>query len=223
MSGSELIVQSRRIIASLLALLPCGVTAVCATSSDVKLPPGFTIKWNIAPKDSVVEQEFVVTENWWFRFDIKFSSTRPPGSFNPVEEVERMKQFAGSGTSSVVTKESANTDHPEVVIARTPEEVDRRDEGIRRGIYVWKATEPGVVVPVHLRIEHVNSSGATTVHTDEVVDTGNFYSAGSGGLFRKITIVNLKRGKYRVKASTIRDSSLLPDIETFLSAARDNR
>jgi len=220
MSGGEIILKSRRILAGLVALFPWMTTTACATSSDVKLPPGFTIKWNIAPKDSLVEQEFVVTKDCWVRFDIKFSSTRPPG--DPIGELERMKKFIGTGSSWIVTKESANTDHPEVVIARTPEEVQRRDEGVAKGIYVYKAG-PSVIVPVRIRIEQVDSAGTTTVHTDKLVDTENFDAAGSGGLFRKITLVNLKPGKYRVRASTTRDSALPPDIETFLSAERDNR
>ena len=219
MSRGEIIMKSRRILAGLMTVLPWIPNTACATSSDVKMPPGFTVKWNIEPKDSVVEQDFVVTEYRVYRFEIKFSSIRKPISGEEIEELNRIYKFTGDGRSQCYTKESVNTDHPVVVPANTPEEFNRRAEGVQKGIYVWKADNPGVIVPVHIRIEQVDSAGATTVHADKLVNTENIEGAVAGGLIRLIAEVKLRPGKYRLSARTVRESPLLPNMETFLRAA----
>ena len=216
MSGGEIFLKSRRILAGLLTVLPWMTNTACATSSDVKMPPGFTIKWSIEPKDSVIEQDFVVTEYRTYRFEIVFRAIHTPMS---AEEIKQVHKFTGDGSFWIVTKDSVNSDHPEVVIARTPEEVQRRAEGIAKGLYVYKSASPGVIVPVHIRIEQVDSAGVATVHTDEVDDTEGIEGGGPLGIDRLITDVRLRPGKYRLRANTIRESPLPPNTETFLRAA----
>jgi hypothetical protein len=208
----------RLIIVCLLVLLPWSPGIACATSSDVTLPPGFTIKWNIEPRDSVVEQDFVVTEYRYYRFEIKFSSTRDRNSVIADDELHRIRKFAGDGSYWYVTKDSASTDHPEVVIAKTPEEVHRRDEGIAKGDILYQAANPGVIVPVHIRIEQMDTGGTIMVHTDKVVDTENTERVIAGGLIRLIIEIKLKPGKCRLRANTLKETPLPPDMETFLRA-----
>jgi hypothetical protein len=205
-------------------------------SSDVKLPPGFTINWNIGPKDSVVEQDFVVTEYRVYRFEIKFSSTRE--SANPLEETKRMFKFAGDGRHHRVNKESADTDQPIVVPEYTQEELEFMKNGgsLVEGEYyadhplgknqrlhspppgtVWKSASSGVLVPVHIKIVQVDRAGVANVHTDRLVNTENI--EGAGGLIRLIAGAKLRPGKYRLPLNTVKETLLPPDIETFLRAA----
>lgn len=214
MNGVLSTMIQKNLLAGLLAMLPWGACLACAGVSDVKLPPGFLIPWNIALKDSAVEQEFVVTEYRPYGFNIAFKSMRM--NVDRHQETERMKTFTGQGHKNIVTKESANTDHPEVVIAGTPNEVQKRDEGVAKGLYVYKDLQPGVIVPVHLRIEKVESSGGTMLHTDQVINTGGWYAAGIDGLIRKIADIKLRPGKYRLTVKTTQESPVPQDIVTSL-------
>jgi len=100
----------RGLLTGLLVLLSWGVSLACATASEVKLPPGFAIPWNIGPKDSTVEQEFVVMKYLWCRLEIALKSTRM--HVERHKGTERMKKVVGDGRHGGVTKDSANTDHP---------------------------------------------------------------------------------------------------------------
>jgi len=91
MKGMADTITHRDILVTFLAMLLWGFSLVGTMASEVKLPPGFNIPWNIASKDSGVGQEFVVTEYRWYRLDIVFKSTRQ--SVNRHEETERMKKF----------------------------------------------------------------------------------------------------------------------------------
>lgn len=205
-------------LAVLWVLMWCGSLG-CSTAAGTQFPPdGVVIPWDIGPKDSIVEQEFILSQYRWYRLDIALLSTRR--HIDPLGETARMKTFTGDGTYGIATKESANTEHPVWIIPHTLEEGRRVAEGIRQGIYVRRSGDPGVIVPVHLRIEQVDNSGATTLHTDQVFDTENYYGAHStDGLLRKITNIKLRPGKYRFRVSTTKESSLPPNVIIFLKVA----
>lgn len=204
------------IIVVTVVFLFYGVTTAGATS-QVELPPGFEIKWNIAEKDSKVVQEFTVTEYHQYTLWIIFRAPTAGPDGRTVTSL--MHVFTGDGQAQCYTKESVNTAHPVVVPANTPEEIMRRTEGVRNGIYVWKATNPGVTIPVHIRIEHVDQSGTASLHTETIKDTEGTVAAGRGGLLRVIARLTLKPGQYRLVARTVRASEIPGWIEAAFMAS----
>jgi len=207
------------------------IVASSASSSGPELPPGFIVQWDVSPKGSQIVQEFQVTEYRRYRFEIMFSPTsRSPGT----DELKRLREFAGDGLYTAYTKETAETDDPVIAPVKTPKELE---EGIARGDYVWKFSHPSVVIPINFKIERITSTGARVVNTEKTIDTEGTEGGGPisrellvkgspplnplarGGLVRLITHVNLRQGRYRVSATTIRATTLPPNVETIFRVA----
>lgn len=65
---------------------------------------------------------------------------------------------------------------------------------------------PGIIVPIHIKLIRLESGKDTEAVYDGTVETQGTYAFGSGNFTRDIIIVDLKPGIYRVEASTIKDS-----------------
>ena len=207
-----------------------------------KEEPGFEAKWDIGPKDSVVEQDIVVTRDRVYRLELVFRSMY--GQMNREDQKEAFK-FTGDGTYQYVTTESAETDHPIVVPEYSQDEQDflKSGGGLVGGDYYkthplpantrFHTTPPagtvrrhtkmgmGVIVPIHIRLEQMGEGGLAILQTDEVVNTGGFIYLGEKGIARQITIIHLKPGHYRLRAMTLRESVLPLNLETYLRAMKD--
>lgn len=204
---------------TILLVLTWGGSLSYATASEVKVPPGFTLPWNIAPKGSVVEQDFEVNEYRVYRIEFKFALTQElHGAKSPDDEWQQLRRFSGDSSWSLVTKDSANTDHPEVVIptAKTKEEARSWYNSLKKGEYVYKAMNPGVIVPIHIRIDQLQSDGTFSSHTDKLIDTDKTERAVEEGLVRLIIETRLMPGRYRLVGRTMRETPVPQAITTFL-------
>lgn len=72
------IVRSKRLLLTLFALLPWLSGFAHAEKGVPTIPPGRTFKWDIAPKDSRIEVDFIVTEYRVYEFDIGFGNKNDP-------------------------------------------------------------------------------------------------------------------------------------------------
>jgi len=164
------------------------------------------LKWDIRPANSSIEQEFLVTEYRNYYIYIAFNKG---GSF----DVNEVRKFTGDSTVQIVTKDAM----PTVVIAKTNEEVRRADELIRTGVYEYRYTHLGVVMPVHVMLEKLgdDSNMTSTMVVDETFKTDRECF----GLDRAITEVALRPGKYRINLKTLQETYLPSGAESSLVIA----
>jgi hypothetical protein len=203
---------------------------------------GFEVKWDIGPKDSVVEQDIVVTRDRVYRLELVFRSIY--GQMSREDQREAFK-FTGDGTYQYVTTESAKMDHPIVVPEYSQDEQDfLKSGGSLVGGEYFKAhplpvntrfhtTPPagtvrrhtemgmGVIVPIQIRLEQIGEGGRGSLQTEEVVNTEGFIYLGEQGIARQITTIHLRPGHYRLRAMTVKESVLPLNLETYLRAMKD--
>jgi Domain of unknown function (DUF5625) len=193
-----------------------------ANPEDSIAPPGFTVKWDVQSDDKQISREFSVTEYRYYDIQLFFHSVNGPLTSDGLRELFR---FTGDGALEAVTKESADSDNPSVVIVTNPEESRTRDLGIASGRYVWRSAHSGVVIPLHLRVERLAADrGAEHVtEVDRDFRTWNiegsfpgFSPSSPGGVVRHITSVKLQPGRYRLIAKTLEPISLPTGIDTYL-------
>jgi hypothetical protein len=233
----------RNIVKYLMILLPCLPSfAFVAWSSDsasaLKLP--FALRWDVAPKDSSITQDFIVKKDRTYQFEITFKCVAASISCS----FENLKKFVGEGAHHRLTKESADTDHPVVVPGNTRDELEFLKSGgsLVGGTYyknhpleknqrfyappsgtVVRMLPDGVIIPIHIRIDQIDSTGVATLHTDKVQETTGFRASGQHGLVRAIAYVRLKPGKYRASANTTRETAVPQDVEIMFVATWDPR
>ena len=222
MSISRDIRMPRRWFTRMITALPFALRArsvLSASSPDgFKIPPGFTVKWDVGRDDSEISATFSVTEYRYYDIQILFQST--PGT------TQQLFEFTGDGATHLVTKESADSDRPEVIAANSPEERATRTQGIAAGQYVWRPTHSGVMIPVHLRIEKTSGVAGPEVEVDQDFNTWNitgsfpgFSRSSPGGLARQITSVKLRPGSYTLTAKSLSRISLPAGHDVYLLAA----
>jgi len=182
---------------------------------DSSVPP-FLIAWDINSADSSISKVFSVTEHRYYDFLIAFQ-----GAITGTSTEERLKQlrdlnkFTGDGGTVWVTKESADTDSPVVVSAGT--DPGQLQEGIRTGKYVARMQKSGVMIPVHLVVESLGTSGRDNVVVyDRIVKTWNIEAGSKDGVLRTIASVELRPGAFRVTATTAAATPVPANIRTAL-------
>lgn len=74
----EPVMQRKRGLLALLALFPWFSKLAYADRGVPTIPPGRFFKWDIGPKDSRIEVDFIVTEYRVCRFDIGFGNKNDP-------------------------------------------------------------------------------------------------------------------------------------------------
>ena len=70
----------------------------------------------------------------------------------------------------------------------------------------WDYAEPGIIIPVHIKIIRLNIGKTPETIYESTVDTKAMEAAGAGHFVRKVITIDLKPGMYRVEANTIKDS-----------------
>jgi hypothetical protein len=203
--------------------------AATAAEPLPSIPPERAFKWDISRKDSVVKQEFEISSCGAYEFTIGFGgtdATNGDGSLKGKKESDQswrrqlttrpdgpldgpLSKFLGDGSYSFYLKDGSD---PNPIIVRTAEEVTKRNQLFRQGVYVTRLSNPGVIVPVRITLERGDSKGIT----DQTIDTGGWHSGGAL-LTRKIMDrITMKPDVYRVTAVTLRDSPLPEGITTYL-------
>lgn len=199
------------------------------------LPPDRALKWDISRKDSTVKQEFLVKECKAYELHIGFGGTDATYEDGRLRRDSNqswrdqlgtgpnhsgngpLRRFLGDGSYAYYRKDGSD---PNPVRARTPDEVQERQERFLQGEYVTKLGNPGVVVPVRIVVEKLDDQGKATFITDQTVDTGGI-SAGGHLIFRRIAWgIRMKQGIHRVTATVLRDSPLPEGIGTYLVISR---
>lgn len=150
-------------------------------------------KWDIAPKDSRLERKFTIPEDGGWNFDLGFGS---PGEWNDEDPQEWRKDKR-------IVYEFVGSGG--------------------RNMYTGKLVEPGVTIPVHLRVERLDDpSGKIVVMADRVEYTqGRDY--GGKLLGREIAALQLPAGKYRVIATTLRATAVPKGMGTYLAIYTSHR
>lgn len=203
----ESIVKTKRTLLRYLAVFPwlsgCAHTEACVPT----IPPWRSFRWDISKKGSVIEQEFIVTEHRSYDFDLEFHHNGLPDDW---------KKFIGTGGDIFLTRDQVNP--------RRVRDEDVGGDGRRlyelyhKGELVIKSADPGVIVPIHIRVEKIDEvSGNKTLLADKTVDTEARYRGGGGIVARGIWGVALKPGRYKVSAETLKDVPLppAPNAETY--------
>lgn len=75
----------------------------------------------------------------------------------------------------------------------------------------------GKIIPIHIRIERVDSDNAVPLIVDKTVQTNGFYAGGRYGLERQIVKIPLRRGHYRIAALVEDDVNLPEGVETVFA------
>lgn len=176
------------------------------------VPPSRSFKWDISKKDSWIEKEFVVKEKRTYHFDIEFH-------FNGV--LTDWHRFMGTGKLQYPEGGMFFTSDPLKPTRVSQQDAggsDRLSELYKKGLLVKKYSIPGVIVPIRIRIEEIDSgTGNRTDVLDQTVNTEALSHAGGNVYSREISTVELKPGRYKIRAVTIIDVPL-PEIrnaETF--------
>jgi hypothetical protein len=217
--------MSRRAFTRILSSLPLAWRTRLALSEPnsnvLMVPPGFSAKWDVQPQGSELATEFWVMEYRFYDILMLFHSTLKPFT---VDDLKELYKFTGDGSMKAVTKDSADSDNPSVVPTKTVEDVRSRDEGISTGRHVWIPAQPGVTIPVHLRVEGSSTVAANAVIVDQDFQTRDiqgsfpgFSRSSPGGLARPITSVKLRPGNYQLHARTLGPTSLPANVETYLT------
>lgn len=87
---------------------------------------------------------------------------------------------------------------------------------LKNGQAIMVYVHPGIVLPVHLKIEKLDGAESTAKIMDQTFITAGAFSYGSTNRTRDITSVNLLPGKYRLTAEAVQDVALPQDIETSI-------
>jgi hypothetical protein len=216
---------SRRRFTQILSSLPLvwGTRGGIAKphSNELTVPPGFSAKWDLQQQGSGVATEFRVTEYRIYDIVMLFHSTRKPFT---VDDLKELYKFTGDGSIKAVTKDSADSDHPTVAPNRNLEDIRMRDEGLAAGQYVWIPAQPGVTIPVHVRVEAVGAVAGAAAILDKDFTTRSiqgsfpgFPPSSPGGLARPITTVKLRPGTYKLQAKSLNATSAPADVATYLT------
>jgi hypothetical protein len=217
--------MSRRAFTRILCSLPLAWRTQLALSEQnskvLMVPPGFSAKWDVQPQGSELATEFRVTEYRFYDVLMLFHSTLKPFT---VDDLKELYRFTGDGSMKAVTKDSTDSENPSVVPTKTVEDIRNRDEGISSGKYVRIPAQPGVTIPVHLRVEGLSKVATNALIVDQDFQTRDiqgsfpgFSPSSPGGLARPITSVKLRPGNYQLHARTLGPTSLPANVETYLT------
>jgi hypothetical protein len=188
-----------------------GCTSIWAPRVDViKVPPGRYFKWDVGPKDSHIEQEFIVKEYRSYHFNIGFGS--------PVAWDDRTNQdwrndgriFDFIGWGGVIGY--LNGDGARVKL------MDHT--GIMIPVYNPK-NDLGVAIPIHIQVQKLSKSDSVVgTMVDARVDTRSSFASGSL-VQRQIVVVKLQEGKYRVIATALQQTIVPSGVGTYLNIGFD--
>lgn len=203
---NESIVRTKRTLMIGLTLFPWLARHAYADSQVPTVPPGRSFRWDISRKGSRIEQEFIVTEYRSYHFEIEFHHNGLPSDW---------ERFIGRGGDIFFTKDAVN---PRRVNPWEVGGISRLYELYRQGELIIKYADPGVIVPVLLRVEKIDEvTGNRILLLEKTFNTEAMSSGGNGVISRNISGVALKAGRYKVTATTQIDVPLppAPNAQTF--------
>ncbi|RLJ68367.1 DUF5625 family protein [Sulfurisoma sediminicola] len=110
----EHVIRSKRSLLALLALFPLLSTWAYAEIGIPTIPPGRFFKWDIAPKGSRIEVDFIVTEYRVYEFDIGFGNKNDPDAKDQSwRDDDKNWQFISGGRDKL---NNGMYPHPSVVV-----------------------------------------------------------------------------------------------------------
>lgn len=183
-------------------------------------------EWNIEPKDSRLTKEFTLTRYLAYDLTLEFiplhpicnsaeaiklgvfmypdNKLAPPCTNTEHEEQLVLNAFAGEASKGLYILKINK-----YMIFDTNEKWEQAQELIKAGEAIWKHAKPGVIVPVHLKIERFDKNNVASIITDKNIDT-------EGGTSRTVASLKLKPGRYRLNINTNKETILPPNIKTLL-------
>jgi hypothetical protein len=168
-------------------------------SEDKSLPslPGrVKVERDLSKENSVITQEFLVKQYWSYPMYLTFSSFS-----HDLKEIEK---FTGDGTVCF-----HDLMHDKCV---SNEEYWKADPDGNNGAYEIKHVHPGTMIPVHIKIEKIDNQKNIITVLDKSINTVGMSGAYSGGYLREIGFAKLRRGKYRLTATTLQKNNIDPII-----------
>ena len=208
--SQKLLACFKRAVVGVLFLIPCSCAQAefsIPSMPPYTLPTYFDVKWDISKKDNQIEQEFSVTSYNAYVLSIIFSPKHPPVA---DEEVRQLREFLGGERYRPY-----NLKTHEYMLTNTDEAARQVLHLADTGEVIWKYDIPGVIIPVHFKIEKLDNGKITNIITEKDVDTGGQ----DENCTRRIAAVKLHPGNYKITISTNKGVTLLPDLETFLMAS----
>lgn len=160
-----------------------------------------------------IEEDFQVTEYRNYIFALRFE-------YKDRKDKDRVRELVGDGAYKVYTRESADTNQPVLVITKTKEEVQKYHEGLKSGKYVTRPTDFSGVFPIHICVLKKDQEEPFINETLKTLGyfAQGFNPSGVGGYFeRMITVLALKPGSYKIKATPMLESELFSIVTTKLA------
>jgi len=172
------------------------------------IPPGFETKWDINTKGSSISRTFSASIDHSYDFGLSFHLT------DEAVALAELRKIIGDGGVQYWPKDPSNQKPVQV---NTVDEQRLALEGVKAGIYVVKHVQPGITIPIHIKIEMLNdnkSKQKTTIF-DEIVNTTGADSWGTRDISRNIASVHLSPGEYIVNLTTTEETALPAWVDTY--------
>jgi Domain of unknown function (DUF5625) len=179
--------------------------------SENSATPPFVVPWDLHASSSSVTRQFSVKEYRFYGFQIAFQIEAAAGD-ERVAQIHELRNFLGDGSSTLVTRESADSENPVSIPADT--DSVQFNEYLKSGEYVVRMRKTGVMVPVHLLVESAGKMHAVVY--DQTVQTWSIQSGSKDGFIRRIASIELRPGTYRVVATTTQQTTLPSFARTAL-------
>jgi hypothetical protein len=191
-----------------------GESQIISNAADTLQPP-FTVPWDLGMTGNSVSRDFKVDEYRYYDFQIALQVRGPSDD----KKVKALFEFAGDGKGSWVTKESADSENPVTAPVETELQAQQLQQAIREGKYVARMQKSGVMIPVHVVLETLQSDPAHQVSYDRTIKTWNIEGGSPDGLLRHIDSIKLRPGVYRITAATVQAIPTPTAIQASLRVA----
>jgi hypothetical protein len=217
-----------------MALFPWLPRSLFAAEKGIpSIPPARAFAWDISRKGNTLSQEVDIREFDSYDIILAFgdlNASDENGKLHPDKARDSswrksygeyvnghwtgpFPRFLGSMGRHYYTKDT-NT----LVIARTLEELNQRDEMRQRGELISRPADPGIEIPIRLVVERLYpGKPAIPVFDSTTTTTGN--EGNNLGFAQRFIVQGLKleTGVYRIHGTTLRDIAVPTGIGTYLA------
>jgi hypothetical protein len=170
-------------------------------------------RWDISQKNNTLEKTFTVTKFNGYELAIAFSPIKNPITVKALMELKKITGGENSQLYNIKTHEYM----PQY--GYSDAQAKQLAHLLYTGEVIFKYSEPGVIIPVHFKIEKFDNNKVTKVVIERELDT-----AGSGGfathhcVLSRLVALNIKLhpGDYKITISNSEKMVLSPNIETYL-------
>lgn len=192
------IITVKALFSSAFFLILANVISPLSRAADLPKPPLF-VPWDIRPANSEIESDIEISATKRYHININFDRDGHWVS----------REIIGGAGFQIVTNDANQT----IVHSNTPEDVQKEDELIRKGVYKLRHVEPGKLLTVEVWIEKFSSdlkSKEIVFHeTEETCCLDRHVD-------RAIVAVTLTPGKYHLKLRKFEEISLPDDVRPSL-------